>query len=156
MAEVTLSVALEREHQEVDSAIGAFLEKLAGGTVDTAELTAALTALRRHIYLEEEILFPPLRTGARMMSIFGMIRGHGEIWHTIDALAAGLADGADAAALREHAARLLELLTAHNKVEEPVIYPGADADLSPEQASTLGDFLADGVMPDGWVCEKAR
>ena len=156
MAEQPLSEALEREHHEVDAALAAFLAQLDAGQVDAAAIAAALTALRRHIYLEEEILFPPLRTGARMMSIFGMIRGHGEIWQTIDALAAGVADGADAETLRGHAAHLLELLTAHNKVEEPVIYPGADTDLTPEQTSALAGFLADGVMPAGWVCEKAR
>lgn len=156
MADENLSAALEREHQEVDAGLGAFLEELAGGTVDSDRLGTALTALRRHIYLEEKILFPPLRQGARMMSILGMIRGHGEIWHTMDALAASAADGADHDTLAKAGNQLLTLLAAHNKVEEPVIYPGADSDLTPEQAAELADFLKTGEMPEGWVCEKAR
>lgn len=155
MADHTLSVALEREHQEVDAGIGVFLARLDAGTVDTDALSTALTALRRHIYLEEELLFPPLRQGARMMSIFGMIRGHGEIWQTMDTLTAAAAGG-DHDLLREAARRLRTLLEAHNKVEEPVIYPGADDDLTPGQAAELADFLKAGAMPDGWVCEKAR
>lgn len=155
MAEVTLSAALEREHQEVDAALGAFLDELAGGAVDADGLNTALAALRRHIYLEEELLFPPLRSGARMMSIFGMVRGHGEIWHTMDRLTdACAADDRDT--LAEAGRQLLTLLEAHNKVEEPVIYPGADGNLAPEQAAQLAEFLRSGVMPDGWVCEKAR
>lgn len=150
-----LSVALEREHTEVDAALGAVLAQLAGGTVDADALDGTLTALRRHIYLEEELLFPPLRTGARMISIFGMIRGHGEIWQTMDTLAAAAAAG-DHDTLAEACRRLLSLLEAHNKVEEPVIYPGADSDLSEQQVAELADFLKTGAMPDGWVCEKAR
>ena len=155
VADAALSVALEREHQQVDAAIGAFLDELAGGTVDADGLNTALSALRRHIYLEEELLFPPLRSGARMMSIFGMVRGHGEIWRTMDTLADACAQG-DRATLAEAGRQLLTLLEAHNKVEEPVIYPGADDDLTPEQTARLADFLRAGVLPDGWVCEKVR
>lgn len=156
MADETLSVALEREHQEVDAGIEAFLEKLAGGTVDADALNTTLDSLRRHIYLEEQILFPPIRQGALMVSIFGMIRGHGEIWHTMDTLAGLAADGADHDKLAETCQQLLTLLGTHNKIEEPVIYPAADNGLEPAKAAELSDFMKVGVMPDGWVCEKAR
>ncbi|MBS9535259.1 hemerythrin domain-containing protein [Mycobacterium sp. M1] len=151
MAEQPLSAALEHEHQEIDAGIAAFLAKLDGGTVDTDLLSATVTALRRHIYLEEQILFPPISKGAQMMSVFGMIRGHGEIWRTLDVLETQ----ADSAALRDSCDTLLRLLADHNKVEEPVIYPAADTGLDPQTAAQLADFLADGVMPAGWVCAKA-
>lgn len=151
----SLSAALEREHQEVDAGIEAFLEKLDGGTVDGDALSATLTALRRHIYLEEQILFPPIRQGALMMSIFGMVRGHGEIWHTMDALDGLAAAGTDHDKIRETCQQLLTLLAAHNKVEEPVIYPAADTGLDEQKAEELAGFIKSGVMPDGWVCEKA-
>ncbi|MDQ2625380.1 hemerythrin [Mycolicibacter senuensis] len=158
MSTATLSVALEREHQEVDAGLEAFLAKLAAGSVDTDALHGTLAALRRHIYLEEQLLFPPISKGAQMMSVFGMIRGHGEIWRTMDALddlATGPGDAADRDELREACRRLLTLLADHNKVEEPVIYPAADTALAPEQAAEVADFLASGRMPDGWVCAKA-
>jgi hemerythrin-like domain-containing protein len=154
----TLSVALEREHQEVDAGIGAFLEKLDGGSVDADGLRATLAALRRHISLEEQILFPPISKGAQMMSVFGMIRGHGDIWRTMDALDDLVAAPDDSAAhdkLREVCQRLLALLADHNKVEEPVIYPAADTGLEPAQAAELAEFIESGRMPDGWVCAKA-
>src|SRR5690242_14443999 len=53
MPEGVLSVVLKREHHEIDSAIAAFIEKLDGGCVQPEPLSAALEALRRHIYLEE-------------------------------------------------------------------------------------------------------
>ncbi|MEB3068425.1 hemerythrin domain-containing protein [[Mycobacterium] vasticus] len=158
MTDEKLSAALEHEHQEVDAGIGVFLEKLDGGSVDADVLGATLTALRRHIYLEEQILFPPISKGAQMMSVFGMIRGHGEIWRTMDALdelISGAGDPADHDELRVACRRLLELLADHNKVEEPVIYPAADTGLAPESATELADFIANGRMPEGWVCAKA-
>lgn len=158
MSDENLSAALEREHQEIDAGIGDFLDKLDAGSVDAEALRATLAALRRHIYLEEQLLFPPISKGAQMMSVFGMIRGHGEIWRTVDALdglVGGPDDPADPDTLREVCQRLVALLVDHNKVEEPVIYPAADTGLAPEQAAELAEFLEAGRMPEGWVCAKA-
>lgn len=58
----TLRAALEREHHEIDAGIEKFLEDPA----PTQSLATAFTALRRHIYLEEEYLFPPLRAEGLM------------------------------------------------------------------------------------------
>ncbi len=158
MSDGNLSAALEREHQEIDAGIGDFLDKLDAGSVDAEALRATLAALRRHIYMEEQLLFPPISKGAQMMSVFGMIRGHGEIWRTADALdrlVGGPGDSADPDTLREVCQRLVALLVDHNKVEEPVIYPAADTGLAPEQAAELAGFLEAGRMPEGWVCAKA-
>ncbi len=157
MSDENLSAALEREHQEIDAGIGAFLDKLDAGGVDADALRETLAALRRHIYLEEQLLFPPISKGAQMMSVFGMIRGHGEIWRTMDELDELLAGPgeADHDTLREVCQRLSALLAEHNKVEEPVIYPAADTGLPPEQAAELAAFIETGRMPDGWICAKA-
>ena len=61
MACLTLSAELTREHHEIDDAIETFIEKLDCGSVQRELLTDTLEALRRHIYLEEVFLFPPLR-----------------------------------------------------------------------------------------------
>ena len=86
MPDGLLSVVLQREHHEIDSAIAAFIEKLDGGGVQPEPLSAALEALRRHIYLEETILFPPIREAGMVMPIFVMMREHGELWRTMGAL----------------------------------------------------------------------
>jgi iron-sulfur cluster repair protein YtfE (RIC family) len=158
MSAVKLSAALEREHQVIDAGIGAFVDKLEAGSVDADALRETLAALRRHIYLEEQLLFPPISKGAQMMSVFGMVRGHGEIWRTMDALddlIAAPADPAELDPLREACQRLSALLADHNKVEEPVLYPAADTGLAAEQAAELAEFIEVGRMPDGWVCAKA-
>ena len=149
-----LADALTREHHAIDTGIQTYLDRLEAGT-DAAPLLDAMHALRRHIYLEEEFLFPPLREAGMLMPILVMEREHGELWRAMDGLDASLQGPADAASLREDCRSLLALLDSHNSKEEPIVYPRADADLADEQRDQLGRFLASGTFPDGWACAKA-
>lgn len=151
----TLSAALEREHHEIDGGIEGFIAGLTDGPGEPEILVRALDGLRRHIYLEEEFLFPPLREAGMMVPLFVMLRQHGELWNAMDALTALLAAGSDADTLRASCTSLLALLDQHNSKEEPIIYPQADKVLDPEASEKLGAFLEAGRMPEGWVCAKA-
>ncbi|OBK27106.1 hemerythrin [Mycobacterium asiaticum] len=155
MSGLVLSAALTQEHREIDSGIAAFLEKLDGGSVQPELLTAALAALRRHIYLEEVFLFPPIREAGLTMPIFVMMREHGELWRTMDALAELCAEG-NRSDLGDTCRGLLAQLDQHNAKEEPVIYPHADRDLPPQTSAEATRFVETGCMPDGWVCGLAR
>lgn len=157
MAEDTLTAALEREHYEIDEGLEAFAAGVEVGEYRSDDLDRAAAALRRHIYLEEEFLFPPLRMSGLMAPVLVMLREHGEIWRTLDELTA-LA-GADAerddAATTERTRLLLGQLEAHNAKEEPIIYPEGDAKLDEAAKSALFDFIDAGTMPEGWVCAMA-
>jgi hemerythrin-like domain-containing protein len=155
MAEGTLAQALEREHREIDGGIEAYTAALGRGDSDPAPLLRAMNGLRRHIYLEEEFLFPPLKAAGMVMPIFVMVREHGELWDAMDALDALLAGGTASETLQNACRELLAKLDNHNSKEEPIIYPQADAVLEPDAASGLHDFLASGRMPEGWRSEKA-
>jgi regulator of cell morphogenesis and NO signaling len=150
-----LAAALEREHREIDVGIEAFLTSQAEGQSRTEPLRQAIDALRRHIFLEEEFLFPPLRDAGLVAPIFVMLREHGEIWDALDALDAQLAVNPGAAATSEIARALLAALERHNAKEEPIIYPQADAVLTAAASARLTSFLATGGMPEGWVCARA-
>lgn len=150
----TLSAALEQEHHDIDGGIEEFSSGLKHGETDPAPLLKAMQALRRHIYLEEEFLFPPLKASL-MMPIFVMLREHGEIWDAMDGLDAMLASDADADSLRNACRELLATLEAHNTKEEPVIYPQADTALDEATSAKLQEFLDIGTMPNDWRCEKA-
>jgi regulator of cell morphogenesis and NO signaling len=150
-----LGAALEREHREIDAGIEAFLAGQAGGQPRTEPLRQAIGALRRHIFLEEEFLFPPLRGAGLVAPIFVMLREHGEIWDTLDALDAQLAINPGAAAMSEICRTLLEQLERHNAKEELIVYPQADAVLTAAASARLSSFLATGQMPEGWVCQRA-
>ncbi|HEX7740547.1 MAG TPA: hemerythrin domain-containing protein [Marmoricola sp.] len=154
---VTLAEALTLEHREIDRGIEEFVEALDRGAVEPAPLLGSIEALRRHIYLEEAFLFPPVRQAGLMMPVMVMLREHGELWRQMDAVT-DLVDGAgaDSSAIESKCRELLAMLDQHNMKEEPIIYPHADADLPTESSAELRAFLEAGSTPDGWVCEGAR
>ena len=154
MPDLPLSVELAREHREIDNRIQTFIEKLVCGSVRHELLTETLAALRRHIYLEEVFLFPPLRAAGLEMPVQVMLSEHGELWRLVDAALAAV-DRREPEEAAATSRQLLELLDRHNSKEEPVIYPRADVDLSPEQADELDLFIGMGELPAGWVCERA-
>jgi regulator of cell morphogenesis and NO signaling len=146
----SLASALEREHHEIDAGIAAFT----ASPGDPRPLTRAIRALRRHIYLEEEFLFPLLgeaEPGLRA-PVFVMLREHAQIWTTLDLLEREPAPGTALVLCRQLTVRLLH----HNLKEEKILYPRADDTLPPAAAGRLRAFLGSGDMPEGWVCTKAR
>jgi hemerythrin-like domain-containing protein len=151
-----LAADLLREHRDIDAGIEAFTAGRAEGRVETDLLTRAIQALRRHIYLEEEFLFPPLRSAGMMPPVFVMLREHGEMWHTLDDLEQELAREPAGPQVLELCAALVPQLEAHNAKEEAILYAQADAVLSESASTDLQTFLGSGRMPDGWVCERAR
>ncbi|KLO44684.1 hemerythrin [Mycobacterium nebraskense] len=155
MPRLNLAAELTREHHEIDDAIETFIEKLDSGSIQHELLTETLEALRRHIYLEEVFLFPPLRDAGIVMPIFVMMREHGQLWNTMGALTDQLADGNDDRRLRDTCTQLLDQLHQHNSKEEPVIYPKADTELPPQTSAELSRFIETGRAPEGWACQQA-
>jgi len=148
-----LAAALEREHREIDAGIEAFLEGAPESDDDLESLTRALEALRRHIYLEETFLFPPLSDAGMVAPIFVMLREHGELWRTMEEMESA---GAERDAVRALCRQLLALLEKHNAKEEPILYPHADTTLSATAIVELNAFLETGRTPAGWVCSGAH
>jgi iron-sulfur cluster repair protein YtfE (RIC family) len=146
----SLAAALEREHHEIDEGIAAFSAEPG----DRRPLTRAIRALRRHIYLEEEFLFPQLYQAQPGLAapVFVMLREHGQIWALMDSLALLGADADGLAVTRQLTSHLLH----HNRKEEKVLYPLADETLPAAEAERLRTFIDAGELPDGWVCFKAR
>lgn len=149
-----LSTLLEREHHDIDAGIESFLEGLSTGEAHREGLADAVAALRRHIYLEEEFLFPPLRAAGMLPPVLVMLREHGEIWRTLDTIER-LDDTGDDTALRQACTDLLQLLAGHNAKEEPIIYPQGDVVLTERAQQDLLGFIETGRMPEGWTCAQA-
>ena len=150
-----LSLALEREHHEIDEEIDAFIAQLTVGAIEAGRLRQAATALRRHIYLEEVFLFPPLRDAGMVAPVFVMLREHGQMWRTLDAIELELAVDPDQEALQKLSRELVVQLQHHNPKEEQILYPQADLALDDQTAKRLREFLDAGTLPEGWVCERA-
>ena len=147
----SLAAALEREHREIDEGIEAYTA--ARGSTEQAReaLERAIRALRRHIYLEEEFLFPALRDAGLAAPVFVMLREHAQIWATLDAVERRISEG-DAGLDLCH--RLVVELQHHNLKEERVLYPQADAVLTAPASGQLRTFIETGEMPAGWVCQR--
>ena len=142
----SLAAALEREHNEIDEGIAAFT----ASPWEPQPLERASRALRRHIYLEEEFLFPLLHQAEPALAapIFVMLREHAQIWVTLDTLEREPAGGTRHALCRQLASQLLH----HNLKEERVLYPRVDDMLPPEAAERLRAFLGSGELPEaGYV-----
>jgi regulator of cell morphogenesis and NO signaling len=151
----SLAGALEREHREIDEGIEEFLVGRTDGQGRIEPLRRAIDALRRHIFLEEEFLFPPLEAAGLVAPIFVMLREHGEIWDTLDVIEAQLEAGGGEGPLAASCQALLDQLERHNSKEEPIVYPEADAALTTDTAAELREFLSAGRTPEGWVCARA-
>ena len=147
----SLAAALERDHHEIDAGIAAFT-----AAPDTRQpLVNAIRALRRHIYLEEEFLFPLLREAEPGLTaqILVMLREHGQIWAALDSLERQLDADIGPGQCRQLTVQLLH----HNLKEEKVIYPRAEDVLPAAAAGRLLAFHSSGELPEGWECMlKAR
>jgi iron-sulfur cluster repair protein YtfE (RIC family) len=154
MAE-SLSGAFEREHHAIDVAVEQAVAGLTAGEVLAEPLESGLADLRRHIYLEEEHLFPPLREAGLMAPIFVMLREHGELWRSTDRVAVLLAEAAPASAILQACQELVGQLGQHNAKEEPIIYPQADQVLTAAAQADLLAQLETASLPTGWVCQQA-
>lgn len=149
MSNTTLQAAFETEHRQIDGGIEDFMAHPA----DAAPLRRSMDALRRHIYLEEDFLFPPLREAGLVMPILVMIREHGEIWQAMDRVAELLDANAASETVIEACRDLLQLQEIHNAKEEPIVYPQADEKLSFDVAARLQAYLDSSTLPEGWICQ---
>jgi hemerythrin-like domain-containing protein len=150
----TLGAALEREHHEIDEGIESFRSGELSDEQRADSLRQAITALRRHIFLEEAYLFPPMKQDLAIPTMV-MLREHGEIWRSLDSIAAQLDQDMSESSLEDACRELLVQLDSHNSKEEPIFYESADQTLSQAQRAVLQDLIEDSEMPPGWVCEKA-
>lgn len=155
MSETMLSAALQAEHREIDAGIEEYARTAQAGQPQVEPVLRAMGALRRHIYLEEAMLFPSLREAGLVAPVFVMVREHGEIWRSMDALEAAVATDAGGTAAAAICREMVKQLEAHNMKEEMILYPQADAVVTGGDSEALQRFLATGSMPDGWVCEGA-
>ena len=155
MAGEPLAATLEREHHQIDEAIAAYIASPAH-TRNPEPLVRAMNALRRHIFLEEELVFPELRHAGTIATMSVMLREHAQIWASLDALDRELRTGVDDRMVAKHCHELAVRLQHHNLKEERTIYGQADQALAGEEGAKLAALLEASELPAGWVCTKAR
>lgn len=153
MTDPRIADALEREHREIDSGLADFALALDAGEWHTESLQAAADALRRHIYIEEEILFPALRAAGLFGPVAVMLREHGDIWTTLDDLEQTAAEEMSEDNARLTYRRLASLLESHNEKEELILYPQSDIVVDTATRERVEDYLQHSTLPPEWVCQ---
>jgi hemerythrin-like domain-containing protein len=152
----SLSRALEQEHREIDEAIRRCADEPVPTPGARADLERAVRELRWHIYVEEELLFPPLRVAGMTGPIMVMLREHGQMWPILDALDQALGEDADQSVLPAACRELFALLERHNPKEERILYPQVDRVLGAEASNGIREFLDGGRVPADWTCQHLR
>ena len=145
------SQILERQHREIDAAI----MDIAQGKGTIPALAESLALLRRHLYLEEAVLFPPLEQAGLTMPIFVMQREHGQMWPLLEHLEAGCRTQQPVDALRTDCGDLIRQLQMHNPKEEQIVYAAADRLQDERGDAFLAQALLAAALPDGWTCANA-
>jgi hemerythrin-like domain-containing protein len=134
---------LAADHRRIDMLIDDLCAMIEDGELERAESCVGdLDAgLRRHIRIEEEILFPIFESTVRLTGPTLVMRvEHRKIESWLDELKDALAEGN-----RPHAstamAELVQVLEEHNRKEEAVVYPRIDGALSPDERRDLVEKL---------------
>ncbi len=149
----TLAEALEREHDDIDAGIEAFTTGLETGQPPVDAMLDAMAALRRHIYLEEAFLFPPLKDGGFFGPVMVMLLEHGRMWQIMERLEPLVRAGGRDRRVKGLCSDLAAQIGAHNPKEEQILYPEADATLHARASAELRAFIESGAMPAGWECQ---
>ncbi|HEY3173997.1 MAG TPA: hemerythrin domain-containing protein [Thermoanaerobaculia bacterium] len=136
-----ISEALSRDHERLARLeVAAFVARAAGDAKTAEKWYAAFSsALRRHIAVEEELLFPVFEKRLGLSPSAGpteaMRREHNEILRLLDQILRTIGDPAKLP--DEARAAFHELLDKHHLKEEEILYPALDYALSPGESDAL-------------------
>jgi regulator of cell morphogenesis and NO signaling len=130
---------LSADHHRIDALIADICALIEDGELERADYSCGDldTALRRHIRIEEEILFPLFESQVRLSGPTAVMRmEHRKIEGWLDELEDSLA-----ALSRPQAstamAELVQVLEEHDRKEEAIVYPRIDEVLSPGERREL-------------------
>lgn len=157
--------ALAAEHRRLSLIAYRCLDE-AGGDAGEVRARAGLLdlvrGLRRHLRLEEQVLFPAFErvSGADKVSTSELRAEHREIEGMLDALSAAIeTDDAGQAtrALARELPRLLSRLDDHDRKEEATLYPAADRAITdPDQRRQLVLTAAEYNYYERWLAALER
>lgn len=130
----TVTEYLQSDHRRLDGILNRFQSSVREGRWEDAsgEFREFNHGLRRHIRIEEEILFPTFEEKTGMHDsgpTFVMKMEHKDIHELLDRILAA-ADARDEAGVDEGVDAFTNILANHNMKEENILYPESDAFLS--------------------------
>ncbi|WP_425308472.1 hemerythrin domain-containing protein [Ammonicoccus fulvus] len=145
---------LKHDHRVIDEGFARFAAAARAGRWETGSLIEAIRRLRLHIWVEEEIYFPPLREAGLMGPIMVMLKEHGLIWSHLEALEHLAGEAADLPAALAEWEELVIVLDQHNAKEETILYVTGDRILQADVSDQVAVGL-DSDLPAGWSSAMA-
>lgn len=148
--------ALEAEHELTDRQLADYIET--DGPRDRQSLLDAIAGLRRHIFLEEECLFPALQDAEPDLTIavLAMLRQHAQMWQQMAEIVIELRlDGPDSPAVIAGCRRLVVALMHHNGNEERLLYSRLPTLLTGETRERVRGQLDGAELPTNWRPRRA-
>lgn len=144
--------SLINDHREVDNNLGKLTELISKGELDPELFKQISDSLKRHIYIEEEEIFPSLSQDDSDLRqrIQGLEMEHASIWMLLDRVGKEIS-------VREieispkYIEEIISILKVHNIQEEEKVYPmiGTNGKFSKAQ-------IHDYKIPEGWICHRLR
>ena len=150
----SLRRALEEDRPLIEQGISDFLIQRGGLVAASDALRASMAALRRHIYLEQELLFPLLEDRGMHGPIFAMSVEHADLWRTLDRMEEQLDDAGPWPAKQQTCQILLAEFERHTSKEDPIVFGHTEDVLASEEQEALRDFIQSAMLPPGWVCRE--
>ena len=141
MAGVDVEYFMMDDHQETNSRIAELLSSK--GKLDKNTVQEIGSMLRRHIFIEEAILFPEL-SPEMYNDMEYLEKEHGDVFMVLDSMANQM----DEEKIRKSLKDLLTILLEHNSYEESFIYNF----FSKKDAALLEAVKA---APENWKCRFA-
>ncbi len=143
---------LTEQHRQIDQGIVGLVD----GSGSRAEFTEAIYLLRKHIYVEEALLFPVIyEDEGRHMALAQMKHEHGDMWPHIEHLVELIENKAFLEDMLADAEALIEMQQIHDPKEEEAIYSVAERYQPTGDQPTLEAAFADTDIPEGWRCQEA-
>lgn len=137
----TITDYLQTDHRRLDGIMESFQGALRAERWEDAssDFREFVLGLRRHIKIEEEILFPVFEEKTGMIDAgptFVMKMEHKEINELLDRILSATG-GHDAGTASEAAGALINILMDHNMKEEHILYPESDAFISDTERAQI-------------------
>ena len=142
MEDENVEYFMTKDHQDTNEILDTVLKDSIKGVVDSESIAKVTEMLRRHIYIEEEILFPTLPSDNDKDIEFLEVQ-HGEVFRFLKSLNSN--NNADL--IKDISKKLLDLLIEHNAFEESFIYGNFE--------KLDAAFIEKITFPVGWKCRYA-
>lgn len=144
-----LASAMEADHENEGRSLSSIISEAEQDRYDSDSFRKFRDGLVRHIYIEEELVFPAILKEAPELrgQIAGLEMEHAAIFMLMQKIADEIASGKIIKS-RKYLDEIERILAVHNSVESSRVYGRIPEGFSLDIYSV--------VTPEGWICRKLR